>query len=258
MRKLFIGPISPILVFEKLLLLCVWLLLQIYILKYFILQKIGNGITIYLVIFILSWVWISLTWVHSYVYVSWLDPGSVDAEFQRYCAEMGNNFAPSVGHIPRCDKCGSMKPIRAHHCSRCGKCYVRFDHHCPIVGSCIAYGNAQPFVVYVTSGAAVFLITSAASFAAPLFGCVMERTLTKCIGGVCFVLGMIVAGFAFRTISGLYSDETTLEKIYRQKMGHRRGQREDLDAIWGYNWYEWFYAHRPRINGMVWSGCVCR
>ena len=169
---------------------------------------------------------------------------------------MGSNYAPPIAHVPRCEKCGSLKPMRAHHCSHCCKCYIRFDHHCPTVGSCIAYNNAQPFVVYLISGALILLTTGVVSFLAPLFECQLPRGLTVAVAAVLSILGMILGSFAITTFCSLWSDETTLERLYRDKMGHKHINTEDLDAIWGYKWYEWFYAHNPRVNGMIWAGCV--
>ena len=39
-------------------------------------------------------------------------------------------FNPNI-ECKRCNKCGSLKPERAHHCSLCNECTLKMDHHCP-------------------------------------------------------------------------------------------------------------------------------
>lgn len=62
-----------------------------------------------------------------------------------------------------CEKCGQMKPARAHHCRICGRCVMRYDHHCPFVMNCVGEKNYPyffKFCMYATFSALISLVCS--------------------------------------------------------------------------------------------------
>ena len=254
--KVFWGPISAVLVLEKFVMLFVWLIIGYYTIFFFLIPCFESDFGSHLPakIFTLYWLAIMMIWIHSYVYVSWFDPGSVRAEIARFHHKEA--VYSELLHLPKCVKCNAPKPSRAHHCSQCKTCYIRFDHHCPTVGNCIAYRNAQPFVIYLSYGALILFTTSVISAFAWLFQCPLSRTLTNLISAVIGICSMILMSFAYTTISGLWSDETTLERIYRAKMGYHMAMKENLVPIWGTRKWKWFVAHSPEMNGLIWANAL--
>lgn len=64
-----------------------------------------------------------------------------------------------------CQKCGQMKPARAHHCRICNRCVMRYDHHCPFVMNCIGEKNYPyffKFCMYATLSSFISLVCSCA------------------------------------------------------------------------------------------------
>ena len=258
MGRVYLGPISLVLVLEKLLMFCVWIVVNFYVFDFFVFPCYESDLSsrLFINMFVLYWVAANMIWIHSYVYVSWLDPGSVKAEIGQF--KNPELVYAELSHLRKCDKCGVPKPYRAHHCSQCKKCYVRFDHHCPTVGNCIAYHNAQPFAVYLSYGALILFTTSVVSGFAWVFASPLRREITGFICVIVGILSFMLMSFAYNTVSGLWSDETTLERLYRMKTNQHRTVREDLGPIWGTQKWKWFVAHPPEVNGLVWANSLSR
>lgn len=71
-------------------------------------------------------------------------------------------------HLRQCDKCGTLKPQRAHHCRACKKCVLRMDHHCLWINNCVGYGNYKSFFVLVLYASIASLYSTVIIFASAL------------------------------------------------------------------------------------------
>ncbi|OHS96322.1 DHHC zinc finger domain containing protein [Tritrichomonas foetus] len=254
----YFAPINPILFLQKMIFLMVYIFVEFYTIKFFLLPYFQNyqlNHTIGL-IFTIYWLFISLTWLKSYFHVSWLDAGSVKNEIKRLSLIFNQNVLENkLKNLTLCQKCGIHKPNRSHHCSHCKRCYIRFDHHCPSVGNCIAYRNAQPFALYLSYGSIILFSTSLVSFFAPYFESPIQVSLARSIAVLIGLCAFALSLFAYNTLSSLMNDQTTLERLYRLKTGHNV-QGEDLKPFWGNSPFIWIIPHSPSMNGLIWSKSV--
>lgn len=251
MKHVHHGPISRMFIVERLIILSLWLIIQFYVVYFFVFPCYHSSMRRLVSIFTFFWIVVNMIWLHSYVYVSWLDAGSVAAEIAQL-----RNPNLDLSHLPRCEECGVPNLLRAFHCPRCNRCYIRFDHHCPIVGNCIAYRNTQPFVIYLSYASLILLSVSVISAFASAFSCPLPRVFTGFLCGIIGILSIALMSFAYDTIVELWSEETSIEQLYRSKMRYHRRQAENLVPIWGSQKWKWFVAHPPEINGLEWAGVV--
>lgn len=247
-------PNSSTFVFQRLLMLFVYLFVEITGFIFFI-NPYYQGEKKHPVIFtcfLVYWIFISLMWIISYYYVSWQDAGSIDAEI----SILHEDISELLKEMPRCKKCGSVKPERVHHCSQCGLCYVRFDHHCPTVGNCIAYHNAQPFALYLTYGSIILFSYGLMNCLSRLFGSYLNSGLARSFGLLVIFLSLALSFFAYITLSALLDDRTTLERLYRIKISGKDIPKTDFTPIWGKNKFMWIIPHPPVINGLYWINAI--
>eukprot|EP00088_Acartia_fossae_P038600 TRINITY_DN4003_c0_g1_i2.p1 TRINITY_DN4003_c0_g1~~TRINITY_DN4003_c0_g1_i2.p1 ORF type:complete len:422 (-),score=97.95 TRINITY_DN4003_c0_g1_i2:275-1540(-) len=154
------------------------------------------------------------------------------------------------GSVRYCDRCGVIKPDRAHHCSVCGACVLKMDHHCPWVNNCVAFYNYKFFIlflfygffycVYVAlSSFKYFLQFWATSFDAPgqskfhilfLFFVSSMFSLSLC-SLLCYHIHLVI------------NNRTTLEAfrapVFRRgpdKKGFSLGRSMNLQEIFGDDW----------------------
>jgi hypothetical protein len=82
-----------------------------------------------------------VSWLTSFLILMFSDPGTIDNELTHLSEPHDCHFT--------CDKCGLVKPFRAHHCSKCGYCFARMDHHCYALGICVALRNNKLFILFL-------------------------------------------------------------------------------------------------------------
>lgn len=242
----YFAPITIKLFLQKMIFLFVFIFVEYYTNSFFLVPyfKNKNGNLIFGKIFVVYWIFISVTWLKSYVHVSWLDAGSIVNEIDRLSKISPTEVENQIKSIGKCQKCGSPKPFRAHHCSKCKKCYFRFDHHCDLVGNCVAYRNAQPFVLYLIYGCFILFSSSFISFAPSFFHSPINQSLSQSYGVLIGLFALVISFFAYFTLTGLLSDQTTLERLYKMKTG-QPVQVESMEPYWGDSFFLYILPHSP-------------
>lgn len=100
--------------------------------------------------------------------------------------------------IPKCSKCGHLRPLRTHHCSLCGVCTSKYDHHCSYIGSCIGqhnYGYFYRLLVHTVLAPTICTLLFLASIICFLVTFSITGTGMYALVGIdagCIVIGLIV------------------------------------------------------------------
>jgi palmitoyltransferase len=162
---------------------------------------------------------------------------------------------PVLDALPRCAKCGLLKPDRAHHCSTCGRCYFRFDHHCPVVGNCIALNNMKAFMLFLIYTGVMLIIAGLTAICTVTVSFQWVKLMLALAGGMAIVAAIAIAGFGCSYIPQVCVNRTTLERIAGVPEGtFDSGHSENFRQIFGKSGFAWFFPTAPSISGFAWSG----
>lgn len=146
-----------------------------------------------------------------------------------------------------CEKCGQMKPARAHHCRVCNRCVMRYDHHCPFVMNCIGEKNYPyffKFCMYATLSALISLVCSCFemfSGRTTLFYVGEAFSPLQAIFVVPLVFSFVGLMFPCMIFLGQCENVSDGATIVEQKRGERHGSaccRNFRDFL-GQNWGLW-------------------
>lgn len=247
-KQIHFAPISLKFVIQRSIMGCVFILVEWYMFKFFIIPFITSNFFphFFLIYFLIAlWIIISLIWLYSYFPVCWFDAGSVKSEMKDL---KQNNPNVKFDVYFHCQKCNEIKPFRTHHCSKCNTCYIRFDHHCPLTGNCVAFKNAQPFTCFLIYGDAMFFFISLFSFLSKYFYSTLVSSTAIAIGLIVSILFFILLIFATITFKDLINERTAYERNYQKNQ-----------SITSKNIFfrkTWFLPHYSDLNGLIWEGVV--
>ncbi|KAJ3103975.1 hypothetical protein HDU97_009630 [Phlyctochytrium planicorne] len=180
---------------------------------------------------------------HYYMCVT-VDPGLPEQNLEQldndqYAKESVPEGTPMLNETktPSCDKCGRMKPERAHHCKICKRCVLKMDHHCPWINNCVGLWNHRYFCLFlwwIPVGTLYYFLMNA-----PIFWSVFIRgrpivwpSVTEkwifaitCMLSVSLTNGMF--GFAAYTTYLVARGETTIEQKankYKRSVMESKGE----------------------------------
>ena len=114
------------------------------------------------------------------------------------------------------------------------------------MGNCVAYRNAQPFVLYLIYGCFILFSSSFISFAPSFFHSPINQSLSQSYGVLIGLFALVISFFAYFTLTGLLSDQTTLERLYKMKTGQPI-QSESMEPYWGDSFFLYIFPHSPDI-----------
>eukprot|EP00474_Spongospora_subterranea_P010650 CRZ11108.1 hypothetical protein [Spongospora subterranea] len=156
-------------------------------------------------------------------------------------------YNPAPGHFeaaecPRCAKCLSLKPDRAHHCSMCGVCCLKMDHHCPWVANCVGHYNYKYFLLFLfwsCTGCIIYILCNWTEIMS-VFAVSAKKNFTLDLMSLFGVISCIAFSITLIFFLGFHLhlvllNQTTLEYgfIRPSSNPYDQGKRRNFESIFG-------------------------
>lgn len=148
-----------------------------------------------------------------------------------------------VDSCPRCRRCSSLKPRRAHHCSVCNECVLKMDHHCPWVANCVGFKNYKFFVLFVSYACVGCLLYIIGIIDQALHVVVQNRPdnfLILLASIMMLAFGITLIPFSWFHIHLVMTGRTTLEYGYLSSPNlYDKGTMNNIELVFGRNQWLW-------------------
>lgn len=215
--------------------------------------------------------------VYNYYLCITLDPGFVPKEWQLKLSKeeveaITQLEKKSNGHERLCEKCGTIKPPRAHHSRSQNKCVMRMDHFCVWINNCVGAFNHKFFFLFLFYFSFVsvhwdLLVIKMLwnyywdVYRVNLFFLIITTVFTLFTIPLAIIV-YLFTGFHFYLI---YTNQTSVEyskngllKIKLERAGKRgvfkriydTSPMENLKQVLGNNPYHWFLPIQNEMDGI--------
>lgn len=149
------------------------------------------------------------------------------------------------GKYRYCRKCMAFKPDRAHHCSMCNACVLKMDHHCPWVNNCVGAGNYKYFVLFLSYGFLLCLVTVVALLPMLISDIMGAGPSVLILFFVAAAFALALGGFAGMHWRLILRNETTLESFDSSADNpYNLGAKANFTQVFGSEPRLWFVPLR--------------